>query len=446
MEHAAGADLEATGPSDALSRAGFACVLVAVALVTCNALRASENVTYGDIPLAVGAVLLLGVWLRSGHRRGVVPLGFLVGGFLLLVTGLVSSLPAENADSLVPSLRFSLTALGVPLIIMFAASTPRRVGWLVDAWLLAAAVNAAAGALDLLGVTHIGGSLTDVDFAGALDRATGLTGHPNHLGLVTAMALPIAIARLGLPGLRGLSALAVVPLLVVGVFASGSRGALLAAAGGVVIFFVFAIQARLARTTALLLLGATALAFVILLSVVGNNELTGSVAFERLAGGSGAAESDIVRRQTLEASIDEAGDDLIVGQGFAVVRTAHNIYLQVLQAGGLLALAGFAALTAAIVRRARQLARPIATSPRWLTALAAGSGASVCVWLLFGMVGNAVYDRYLYIPAGVVLALALVQTQFFAGTQAAQPAVPAADPSSPAARGTERPAAQLGAG
>ena len=439
-----GAELEATGSSDALSRAGFACVLVAVPLVTFNALRATENVTYGDIPLALGALLLLCVWLRSGHRRGVVPLGFLVGGFLLLVTGLVSSLPAENADSVVPTLRFSLTALGVPLIIMFAVSTPRRVSRLVDAWLLAAACNAAAGALDLLGVTHIGASLTDVDFANVVDRATGLTLHPNHLGLVTAMALPIAIARLGLPGFRGLSALALVPLLVVGVFVSGSRGALLAAAGGLVIFFVFAIQTGRARTTAMLL-GATAVAFVILLSVVGNNELTGSVAFERLGGGAGAAQSDAERRQTLEASIDEAGKHLIVGEGFAVIRTAHNIYLQTLQAGGLLALAGFVALTAAIVRRARWLARPTPTSPRWLTALAAGSGASVCVWLFFGMAGNAVYDRYLYIPAGLTLALALVQTQFFAGAQPPQPTEPPVGPSMTPARGTERPAAQLGA-
>jgi O-antigen ligase len=443
VEHAIGAELEATGPSDALSRAGFACVLIAVPLVTCNALRATENVTYGDIPLALGALLLLCVWLRSGHRRGVVPLGFLVGGFLLLVTGLVSSLPSENADSLVPTLRFILTAVAVPLIIMFAASTPHRVGRLVDAWLLAAALNAAAGALDLLGVTHIGASLTDVDFAGALDRATGLTGHPNHLGLVAAMALPIAIARLGLPGFRGLAALALVPLLVVGVFASGSRGALLAAAGGVVIFFVFAIQTRLARTTALLL-AATALAFVIVFSVVGNNELTGSVAIERLGGGSGAAQSDAERRQTLEDSVDEAGEHLIVGQGFAVIRTAHNIYLQMLQAGGLLALAGCVVLPGARVRRARWLARPTPTSPRWLTALAAGSGASICVWLLFGMVGNAVYDRYLYIPAGLALALALVQTQFFADTQPAQPAPPSVSPSRPSTRGRARPAAQLG--
>lgn len=400
--------------ADLLSRAGFGFILVAVPLVTCNAIRASENLTYGDIPLAIGALLLLAVWLREGHPRGVVPIGVVVGAGLLLATGLLSSLPLENVGSFSAMLRFWFTFAVMPPIIMFAASTPQRVQRLIDAWLVAAAANAVVGATDLLGLTNIGMALTNVDFVRYTDRAPGLTFHPNHLGIVAAMALPFAVARLGAGGMRGLAALGLVPLLIVGVVESGSRGASLAAAGGVLILFALGISTMRTRTI-LLLLAAPVLTFVVLVSVVGNNELTGSVAIDRLGGGRGATLSDAARKQTLRQSLGDAGDHLIVGGGFAVVRTAHNIYLQLLQAGGILALAGFLAYAAAILRRARWLALTAHGSPPWLAALAAAAGASICVWLLYGMVGNTIYDRYLYIPVGITLALGKVHRRAVIG-------------------------------
>jgi O-antigen ligase len=419
VRHVRGVKAEDTDPSDPLSRAGYALVLLAVPLVTFNALRPSENMTYGDIPLAIGAVLLLALWLRHGHPRGVVPLGLVVGASLLLATGLLSSMPAEDA-SLAPALRFSVTLGFMPLILMYAASTPRRVQQLVDAWLLAAGLNAAVGALDILGVTDIGTSLTSVDFVTYTDRATGLTGHPNHLGLVAAMALPVAISRLGAGGLRGLAAFGLVPLLIIGVVESGSRAATLAAVAGVAIFFLLGVSTRRTRTP-LLLIAASLVTFVTLIAIVGHNELTGSVTVERLGGGAGAPQSNEARILALRESITQALDNPLVGDGYSVVRTANNIYLQVFQAGGILALAGFLTFAVSIVRRARWLALPSHGSPPWLTGLAAGSGASACVWLVYGMVGNAVYDRYLYVPVGVALAVGLVHRRFFGMSQPPKP-------------------------
>jgi O-antigen ligase len=411
---------ENTDSADPLRRAGYVLVLIAVPLVTCNALRASENITYGDIPLAIGAVLLLTAWLRHGHPSGVVPSGLPVGAILLLVTGAIAIVAADNTESLLPTLRFGVTLGFMPLIIMLAASTPRRVQALVDAWLLAAGVNSAVGALDLLGVTTIGTALTPVDFVTFTDRAAGLTSHPNHLGLVAAMALPVAVARLGAGGPRSLAALGLVPLLIVGVTVSGSRGAFIAAAAGVAIFFALGASTRRSRT-ALLLFAAPVVTFVILVAVLGNSELTGAVTVERLGGGGGATQSDQERALTLRESVNQVVDHPIVGSGFAVVRTAHNIYVQLLQAGGLLALAGFLAFAISIVRRARWLALPSRDSPPWLMALAAASGASVCVWLLFGMVANAVYDRYLYVPVGITLAVGLMHKRYFASLERPKP-------------------------
>lgn len=435
MPHALGVDDRAAPAADVFNRAGYALVLLAVPLLTFNALRAAQGVSYGDIPLAIAAILLFASWLSHGHPRGVVPLGLPVGAFLLLFTGTVAVLATGEAESIAPTLRFAVTLAVMPLVIMLAASTPRRVERFVDVWLLAAGLNAAVGALDLLGVTAIGVSLTGVNFVDFTDRAQGLTLHPNHLGLVTAMALPVAVARLGSGGVRGLAAIGLVPLLIVGVVESGSRGALLAAGAGVLLLFALGVSTRRTRTT-LLLVAAPVLTFVVIIALLGNNELTGSVAFDRLGGGGGARQSNQVRLVTLQDSISQAAKHPVVGTGFSDVRTAHNIYIQLLQAGGMLAFAGFLAFAISIVRRARSLALPRRDLPPSLTALAAGSGASVCVWLLFGMVGNAVFDRYLYVPVGVVLALALVQAR--------SPAV--ARPTTPSAPRRAQPAARAGRG
>jgi O-antigen ligase len=434
VRHASGAEDRALPSADPLSSAGYALILLAVPLLTCNALRAGETLSYGDIPLALAGLLLFAAWLGRGHPSGVVPLGLPVGAFLLLTTGLVAVVVTGDAASIAPTLRFAVTLGVMPLLIMLAAPTPRRVQRLVDVWLLAAGLNAALGALDLLGLTAVGASVTGVDFAGFTDRPTGLTLHPNHLGLVAAMAFPVAVARLGLGGFRGLGAIILVPLLMVGVVESGSRGALLAAVAGVVLLFALGVTTRRSRTT-LLLVAAPIATFVLIVAVLGNNELTGSVAFDRLSGGSGAVQSDAQRRVLLEDSLGEAVANPLVGTGFSDVRTAHNIYLQLLQAGGLLALAGFLAFAVSVVRRARWLAMRGRGLPPSLMSLAAGSGASVCVWLLFGMVGNAVFDRYLYLPVGVVLALGLVQARCAAVVRPTTPPPPGrAQPSARAGR------------
>ena len=59
-------------------------------------------------------------------------------------------------------------------------------------WVLSAVVNCAVAVSDFYGVTAIGYNVTGLYWYG---RAGGLTVHPNHLGLVAAMALPIALSR-----------------------------------------------------------------------------------------------------------------------------------------------------------------------------------------------------------------------------------------------------------
>lgn len=408
MAHPIGVDADNGSAVDPLTRAGYVCVLLAVPLVTFNVLRAPGNLTYGDPLLLVGGLLLGVVWLKRGHPFGVVPTALPVGAALMLVAGLLAILPADQLDAVGPTLRFIVTISLMPLILMFAASTPSRIQRLIDVWLLGSVVNALVGILDRLGVTHIGASLASADYVALQDRATGLTNHPNHLGLVIAMALPMAVSRLTAGGARGVSALLGLPILAGGVAVSGSRGALLAAVGGVLLFFMLA-SGSIRSRAGFMLVAALVATLALLVLAPGDSERLGFVTVERLEGARNATESDAERRTLLDEGIQDWWDRPFIGRGYSPVRPAHNIYIQFLQAGGVLALVGFLVFTTPILRRARRLSRPAANFPPWLSAIAAGSGASMCVWLLFGLVGPNAHDRYLYLPIGLVLALALIQ-------------------------------------
>jgi hypothetical protein len=46
--------------------------------------------------------------------------------------------------------------------------------------------------------------------------------------------------------------------------------------------------------------------------------------------------------------------------------------------------------------------------PAALRPLVAGLAASIVVWLINGVAGNQLYDRYLYVPIGLLLGLSYV--------------------------------------
>ena len=97
-----------------------------------------------------------------------------------------------------------------------------------------------------------------------------------------------------------------------------------------------------------------------------------------------------------------------MGEGFDVVLVAHNIYLQLIQGGGVLALVGFVVFATGIMRSTRTVTCGELLRAGIPQALLAASTAAMGTWLLYGLVGNALYDRYLYAPAGFVLAIGLV--------------------------------------
>lgn len=443
MAHPIGAYADKGSSWDPLTRAGHACVLLAVPLVTFNALRVPGNLTFGDPLLLLGGLLLGLAWLRHGHPSGAVPVAIPVGVALMLAAGLLAILATGNWSALDPTLRFIVPISAMPLVMMVAGATPRWSHRLVDAWLLGATANAAVGILDRLGATSIGASLASFDYAALQDRATGLTNHPNHFGLVMAMALPMVISRLSAGGHRGSLAFVALPMVAGGLAASGSRGALLAAVGGVILYLLLATRSTRSRAGFAMLAAMTA-TVALLAFAPGDTRNLGVVTAERFAGQRNVADSDSERRALLRKAIDDARERPFIGSGYSSARPAHDIYLQFIQGGGMIALAGFLLFAGTILLLARSLARGATAVPYGLSALAAAGGASAGVWLLFGIVGPNTYDRYLYLPVGLVLALSLVRAR--SASTAPRLTVPrqaqAADPGAAAPPGS-RPTASL---
>jgi O-antigen ligase len=167
------------------------------------------------------------------------------------------------------------------------------------------------------------------------------------------------------------------------------------------------------RARALTGLATAAVAAVFFLNALSPESLTRVTAgLDRLVGGEQASislvqASNAARRVAFDSALREFAQSPVTGTGYGGVREAHNLYLQLLQGGGVLLFCTFAAFALGALGRGYQLSRDERLSPD-LQRLAGALTLSVGVWLTAGLVQNTVYDRYLYVPVGFLLALSAV--------------------------------------
>lgn len=401
--------LSATGSRDLLSRALFACVLVGVPASSWNAVRINKVMTIGDAFIAIAAALALVLWLRRGHSRGVVPAWLPLSAGALAFAGILATYRGGFGGNVVPVLQFVGTLLVLPLIMVTALTTWRRVELAAEAWLLFVAVSCLAAIADFVLSLGISRSLTGLDYLRYTHRVTGLTVHPNHLGLTAAMALPVALAwaargSRGDVGAFSVRHSAYVVILLGGIMVSGSRAAVIGAVAGLILAPAMAGRGRRSPVAVALVVAMFAAIGVVTLNPSTADRL-GLVVGPRLLGAdpSGAG-SDQERAAVQRSAIDSTLANPLVGTGFGVVRDAHDIFLQLLQAGGIFALLAMGVFWAGSVGEARWLARQ-ANLPPPVRDLPAGLGASLMIWVILAFAENALYDRYLYIPIGLLLAV-----------------------------------------
>lgn len=400
---------------------GFAAVCLALVLLPANGLRFGASVTYADVVL-VGAVGVVGFGMLARWRFPMPP-GELVLGAGLLLTSVLLSIAFEpmfrpsvyifseraigggqgSADvpSWLMASRLCLALLVVPYLIAVTLTTWGRVRVATNAWMTGASLSALVALLAAAGFDYqetITGGAYAFEFGVGENRFAGLAVHPTTLGLASAMAAPVAMVKLA--GRRGWAWAGALCLLVAAVVVSGSRAPLgaLVLGGAFVAWKVPATRSRLAVA----LLAAMAVAWTQSARV----EQSGIV--QRLTGQAvSAAQSDRQRGSAFEQGIDY-GLDRPFGWGFDIIRGAHNAELAMLLGGGVLALAAFLILLFGVARVGTKVAadRHVPEDVRMLAMALLGS---LAVWFAAVQLQSNVIDRWLFVPAGLLLGMWFVR-------------------------------------
>lgn len=94
----------------------------------------------------------------------------------------------------------------------------------------------------------------------------------------------------------------------------------------------------------------------------------------------------------------------LTGYGFQVVRGALSVPLQLLTAGGIVALAAYLTVLGGAAYTGLRFAADRAL-PSNVQATAMALVVSLIVWLIVGFVENNTFDRFIYAPVALILAI-----------------------------------------
>lgn len=285
-------------------------------------------------------------------------------------------------------IKFEIALLVVPAMIMASGTTRYRCARFLDLFAAGVVVSAFVGILSLGGINVGPTPLIE-------NRSAGLTLHPNYLGVGCSIAAPIVMLWLNRPDIRWrLAGFVALPMLLGGVASSGSRaGAVTVVLGVLLSTLAFP---RLRRTLWLLVpIGAMIAVAVLAWTPAGHGVLSQL----RLTHGSDVGGSNEARRYAADLALEQIRRRPLSGVGFAVIGDAHNIYLEILAAGGVVALVAFAVFMVGLLGTGRRGIRGPAPDESKVASL------GVVIWLACGVVGNELADKFLYVVPGILLAL-----------------------------------------
>lgn len=367
--------------------------------------------------VGLGALVVIAAHLVVSRARAPLPLWVLLGALGLCLSAFLTSVfpPPRHLLSSAIWLDYStliargqaqivqqpngfvlakalLAMVAVPLMAGVVCTDDGRCRRLGDLFVVSAMVNVMVALADFYG--HVGIAQIPIQNG----RASGLTNHPNTLALVCVMSLPFALSWLARSGRWRAAGLGAVPWLLTGVYVSGSRTG--AGTAGVAILLTVLFSPTL-RRLAPMAIPVTGMAVVALLAFTS----FGAKATNQLRLNSGnvnAQFSDQQRNVLAQESSAQFHHSPFHGVGFTVIGSGHNIYRQVLAGTGLLGFVSFATIVLGYLmvglRRRREFPDLVA----------AGSAAMI-VWLLGGLKFNEIVERFIYIPAAVLFALAFAQ-------------------------------------
>jgi len=374
-------------------------LLLAAGASSANAIRIAGIATASDLLL----LLALAIGALSGFSPRL-PAWARVSLWLLTLSLLASFVGVDDLGAnFAPVASLVLAYFAWPIALAGAF----RGGWcsavsVLNAWVAGIVLSAGVAVSDYLNLTHLGLSLTGLDFAG--QRFSGLAVHPNHLALSCAMALPLVLARSATTARRRgrLLGVFVFSILGVGVLLAGGRAALVAAVGGMLLVLLTLTAGRLRVVVVLVAAVAT---FALVTRFLPAQNAQAAHLFEALQ-----------RLSDSQAGSDQGHLDLgvaawqtflqnpLFGSGLRELNSAHDIYLQVLSSLGLLGAVALLVFVGGAIESAWRLYR---TSGLFLgpSAVVGAIFPSAVVWLATGLFQNQIDDRYILVPiaTGIVV-------------------------------------------
>lgn len=320
---------------------------------------------------------------------------YLTGRTVIGLNNTVIQGNVEILSNVAVGLKFLVPIVGMPLMYAFAYMHDRRALWRgAYFYAIGAAISGLIGFSDRFLGSTFSKSLTGIPAIAG--RTPGLTLHPNFLATTCVLGLPFMLWQTVAPRPRDriLALCLLVPLLV-GLFASGSRGGVAVGAGTVLLsFYVMPRYRRMLPTITIGLIGVAGAVFVLHPSL-------GKAALRavRLGGNGSSSGSNTARSIVGHQGVLDFQHSPIDGVGMQVAAEAHNVYLQALASGGLLLFIGYAIYVLSALwtgfRRTQQ------TEWAYPFAIAALAGA------LLAYVESALTDRLAYVPLAVIAAMAM---------------------------------------
>jgi hypothetical protein len=342
-------------------------------------------------------------------------------------------------NNMIVAFKFIVAVALIPLIFALATHHNKRTPyWLGFFFATGTALSGWAAGVDR--VTHIGVSriITGYNIPGG--RQIGFAGQPNYLAAGVVLAIPFAVWLLTSAKRRDrLFGMWALPGLLLGVYASGSRG------GAVVAVFALGVSILSVPRARRYVVSSTlaGIAFVVVLAAVLPNLGRSLLRATRLiGGGQSTAGSDLQRSLAATQGHHDFFHSPFYGIGLQASFDASQVYLQELASGGLLLFVAMQIYMAGWTISGYRLAARFH--------LAGAIAASAVSALALNFFEADLTDRFYYVPAGILVALAYAGSRGY--TSEEQDGVPVREPAvaastrhrSPAPLG--RPQIRLGAG
>ena len=399
-----------------------------VAMIGLNTLRVGTFAISDGVFFAMGAVLLLK--LLVGDESGLAPPDsrrssqlVLFGTILLLTASVLSSFKSwYPGGSLLVTARLGYITLVWFWMLRSVVPSRRALNVLLSGWRWGVLSMSVVAILGQVGLLHVG-------VVNSENRQTAFSGHPNDLGGLLAVGLPILL--LNLPRhpehsnrRQTVRRAVLVSLVVYAITTTGSITAFFAAGMAVLATLTFMAlvpptHGGRRRLNPLSIMAGATLA-VLGLVLLSQSDLPVFERYQRFESGDAYIEGSAAHRAQLNRAVLSRFDewmflgvgmdehsifaaDLIGPNDSFVTGGVHNMYLKVLFEAGLPGLVGLLIILLATLRAAFQLIVNTRDTELYPIAVAVtGSVIGACVVALFGPI---LYHRFFWLPIALVWCL-----------------------------------------